>query len=132
MTRRSAVLVIRKTDAAVHELPDARFDSYVHPDRGSTELCAWRVEIAPHTTGMPHKISQEEVFLALVGNAEAVVDGQPHPLAASEVLVVPAGGELRLDNPGDTPFVAWVTTRIGLRAQLPDGSWISPPWVAAS
>jgi quercetin dioxygenase-like cupin family protein len=126
------VPVIRTTEAAVHELGEARFTSYAHPDRGSAELCAWRVEIAPRSVGLPHKISQEEVFLLLEGSAEVLLDGERATVAAGDVLVAPAGVQLRLDNPGDTPVVAWVTTRVGLRAELPDGSWISPPWVAAS
>jgi hypothetical protein len=33
-----------------------------------------------------------------------------------------------VDNPGDEPATAWVTTSVGLLGVLPDGSWISPPW----
>jgi hypothetical protein len=33
------------------------------------------------------------------------------------------------DNPGRQPATAWVTTSVGLEAELADGSRISPPWV---
>jgi mannose-6-phosphate isomerase-like protein (cupin superfamily) len=126
------VPVVRSTEAEIHHLPDASFSSYAHPDRGSAELCAWRVELTANTTGLPHRISQEEVFLMLAGNPEAVVDGERTALAPGDVLIAPAGAHLQLDNPGGEPATAWVTTRVGLRAELDDGTWISPPWVAAS
>jgi quercetin dioxygenase-like cupin family protein len=122
--------VIRTEDAVVHELPDARFTSYAHPSRGSSELCAWRVEFTPGSTGLPHRISQEEVFLILDGTVQASVDGETSALTSGDVLVAPAGARLRIDNVGEGAATAWVTTRVGLRAELDDGSWISPPWVA--
>lgn len=124
--------VIRTEDAVVHELPDARFTSYAHPSRGSSELCAWRVEFAPRSTGLPHRISQEEVFLILDGSVQADVDGDTSTLGSGDVLVVPAGAKLRVDNAEEGAATAWVTTRVGLQAELDDGSWISPPWVGVA
>jgi hypothetical protein len=43
--------------------------------------------------------------------------------------VVPAGGELTIDNPSAEPGSAWVTTSVGFEAVLADGSTVSPPWV---
>jgi mannose-6-phosphate isomerase-like protein (cupin superfamily) len=48
---------------------------------------------------------------------------------AGDAIVVPPGSSVRIDNPGDEPASAWVTTRVGLEAVLPDGSRLSPPWV---
>ena len=46
-----------------------------------------------------------------------------------EVVVVPAGAQLKVDNASTAAATAWVTTSVGLEATLPDGSLISPPWV---
>ena len=45
-----------------------------------------------------------------------------------DAVVVPAGSMLRVDNPGDEPASAWVTTSTGLEAVLADGSRVAPPW----
>jgi hypothetical protein len=44
--------VMRPADAVVHELHGARFSSFAAPARGSQELCAWRLEVAPGTRGV--------------------------------------------------------------------------------
>jgi quercetin dioxygenase-like cupin family protein len=59
----------------------------------------------------------------------ATLNGASALLTAGDVLVVPAGAELRVDNDSAVPASAWVTASVGLRAELPDGSRISPPWV---
>jgi mannose-6-phosphate isomerase-like protein (cupin superfamily) len=125
------VPVIRTADATVYELNDTTFTSYAHPSRGSTELCGWRVEVGPNSTGVAHRVSHEEVFLVLSGTAEAVLDGERQTLAAGDVLVVPVGAAFHLDNPGDQPLSAWVTTRVGLRATMADGTEIAPPWAGS-
>ena len=38
------------------------------------------------------------------------------------------GATVRVDNAGDEPVAAWVTSSVGLEAQLADGSRIVPPW----
>lgn len=121
--------VIRTADATVYELHDTTFTSYAHPSTGSTELCGWRVEVGPGSAGVAHQVSHEEVFLLLSGTGTAVLDGTPHPMAAGDVLVVPVGVSFRLDT-GDTPLTAWVTTRVGLRATMADGTEIAPPWAS--
>lgn len=121
--------LVRPSDAVRHELHGAAFTSYAAPSLGSRELCAWRLEVPAGQTGVPHRISREEVFLVLDGAPVISLDGQPHQLAAGDVLVAPAGATLQLDNPGDVPVTAWVTTSVGLEGVLPDGTRITPPWV---
>jgi mannose-6-phosphate isomerase-like protein (cupin superfamily) len=55
--------------------------------------------------------------------------GKPVDATSGDVIVVPAGAVLRIDNPGAGQASAWVTTSVGLEAVLPDGSRIQPPWV---
>jgi quercetin dioxygenase-like cupin family protein len=125
--------VLHPADAIVHELHGARFSSYAAPARGSQELCAWRLDVAPGTQGVPHVVSREEVLLVLAGTLHVTVGtGAGAAAEASgpgDVIVVPPGASLRIDNPGDEQATAWVTTSVGLEATLADGSTLSPPWV---
>ena len=121
--------VIREQQAVRHTLHGATFRSFVAPASGSKELCAWRLDVAPGTPGVPHRVSREEVLLVLTGELTATLDGVAATLGAGEVAFVPAGARFALDNRSDAPATAWVTTSVGLEATLPDGSSISPPWV---
>ena len=64
----------------------------------------------------------------LSGTLEVSVDGQTEQAAAGDVILVPAGAEFGADNLAGEPAAAWVSTSVGLRGVLPDGSWITPPW----
>ena len=104
------------------------FHAYASPARGSSELCAWRIEIPAHSTGLAHRVTREEVLYILSGTLRATIDDQPADASAGDVVLVPAGSVLRAGNDTAEPVTAWVTTSTGLAAVLPDGSWISPPW----
>ena len=128
--------VVRAADAVVHEMPGSRFASYAAPARGSAELCAWRLEVPAGSTGVPHAVSREEVLLVLDGTLRVTLSAgtgpemdSPAEAGPGDVVLVPAGSRLALDNPGPAPAVAWVTTSVGLEARLADGTAISPPWV---
>ena len=120
--------VIHADQAVVHTMHGTSFTAYASPDRGSRELCAWRIEIPGHTTGVPHHVSREEVLYVLSGTIQASVDGRAEHAAAGDVILVPAGARFGVDNLSDEPATAWVTTSVGLLGVLPDGSWFSPPW----
>lgn len=120
---------IRAADAVVHELHGVRFVSYAAGALGSTELCAWRGEVPAGTEGLPHTISREEVFLLLSGSLRLTIDGESQLLSPGDAAVAPAGTRLDVTNPTTEPATMWVTTSLGLEAELPDGSRISPPWV---
>ncbi|BCJ41817.1 cupin [Actinoplanes ianthinogenes] len=119
----------RQSEAVTHRLHGSVFHSYVSPSAGSEQLCAWRLEIAGGTAGVRHRIDREEVFLVLAGKVRVFLDGVVEEITAGDVLRVPVGAEFGLDNPGPDPAAVWVTTSVGLKATLPDGSVISPPWV---
>jgi quercetin dioxygenase-like cupin family protein len=121
--------VLREQDAVAHRLHGATFNSFVAPSSGSNELCAWRLEVAPGTVGVPHRVNREEVLLVLSGEVTATIEQVATTVRAGEVAFVPAGALVRLDNASEAPAAAWVTTSTGLEATLPDGSSISPPWV---
>lgn len=124
MTHRTA------TDHVLHELGGTRFLSYVCPSRGSAQLCAWRVELPPATAGQPHRVSHEEVLLVLEGRASAEVDGGQTGLGPGDVLVIPAGARVSLATSPVSGVSAWVTTSVGFRAELTDGTELAPAWVS--
>ncbi len=121
--------IVRESEAVPHRLHGATFHSFAAPARGSGELCAWRLEVAPGTEGVAHRVSREEVLLLLGGELTVTLDDVTTRVAAGEVVVVPAGAHFRLDNDSAEPATAWVTTSVGLEATLADGTTISPPWV---
>jgi len=122
------VPVIHADQAAVHTMHGTSFTAYASPQRGSRELCAWHIEIPGRTMGVRHHVSREEVLYVLSGTIQASVDGRAEHAAAGDVILVPAGARFGVDNLADGPATAWVTTSVGFRGILPDGSWIAPPW----
>ena len=120
--------VLDQSGAVVHTMHGATFTSYVRPELGSTELCAWRLELPVGSTGVAHTVSREEILLVLAGTLRTHLDGQTADAAAGEVVRVPAGSTFAADNAGSEPVSAWVTTSVGLEAVLADGTRISPPW----
>ena len=122
--------VLDSASAQAFEAHGSRFTSYARPATGSAQLCAWRLDVAPGTSGVPHRPSREEVLAILAGSARVTLDGEVLTAVAGDAVLVPAGAEFRLDVVGDEPLRAWVTTTVGLTAQLPDGSTMTPPWVS--
>ncbi len=120
--------VFTPDEAARFEIHGSLFSSYVAPARGSTQLCAWRLDIPAGTTGMPHVVSHEEVLLWLAGSATVNLDGGVSTVEVGDVVLVPAGARFGVDNPGPVPASAWVTTSVGLTADLDDGTSLAPPW----
>jgi quercetin dioxygenase-like cupin family protein len=123
-----AVPVIHAEEAVVHEMHGARFISFAAPSRGSDELCAWRVELPGGTRGVAHTITREEIFCVLSGTLDVTVDGQVAAVRTGDVVVLRAGSPLAVDNPAEETATAWVTTSVGLEAELADGTRITPPW----
>jgi quercetin dioxygenase-like cupin family protein len=121
------VAVIRSADVAVHQVHGSTFSSFVAPSRGSTQLCAWQLSVPAGLIGAPHRPTREEVLLLLDGELTITLDGIATDLAAGDVVLIPAGSQLRVDG-GTADATAWVTTTPGLEAVMADGSRITPPW----
>ncbi|SHH46255.1 Cupin domain-containing protein [Jatrophihabitans endophyticus] len=114
-------------DPAVFELHGNRFDAYVRPAAGSTQLCAWRLTVPAALDGTSHRPDREEVLLGLSGELAVTVDDHTHRLVPGEVVLVPAAARLRVSG-GPDGGSAWVTTTVGLRATTDDGAVLAPPW----
>ena len=122
--------VITASEAPRFDLPGIEFTGYAAPSRGSAELCAWRITVAPALVSeMPHTLDHDEIFLVTSGRVRITEDGPV--LAAGDCAVVPAGEEIRLVNPDDAAATAYVAIRAGFTAKAADGTAIgTPPWAA--
>lgn len=120
--------IVRSAQAVSHEIHGVRFVSYATPLSGSEELCAWRGEIPPGTKAPAHTVTREEILHLLVGDLLITLDGHTERITAGDTVIVNAGTTLALENPTDHTALSWVTTSVGLQAELADGSRITPPW----
>ncbi|MGP4011546.1 cupin domain-containing protein [Streptomyces sp. 4N124] len=120
--------VIRQSDAVTHEIHGARFVSYATPRTGSKELCAWRGEIPPGTKAPAHTVNREEILHILDGELLITLDGRTDRVTAGDTLIINPGATLTVENPTERTTLTWVTTSIGLEAELADGTRIVPPW----
>ncbi len=119
--------VIHPVDAVPFETHGSRFLSYVSPSRGSNQLCAWQLTVPDGLQGVAHRPTREELLLVLAGELHVTLEGLATALQPGDVVLVPAGSELRVDA-GPDGATAWVTTTPGLEAVTADGTKIAPPW----
>ena len=119
--------IYRAGDATPFETHGSRFLSYVTPDRGSSQLCAWRLTVPADLSGRPHRPTREEVLLVLDGELRLTLDGVRFDLTPGDVALIPADSEMCVDA-GPLGATAWVTTTPGLEAVTADGTKITPPW----
>ncbi|WP_262058331.1 cupin domain-containing protein [Streptomyces sp. STR69] len=120
--------VIRAAEAVTHEIHGARFVSYAHPRTGSKELCAWRGEIPAGTKAPLHTVNHEEILHILEGELVITLDGRTERVGAGDTLIINPGATFGAENPTDRTTITWVTTPIGLEAELADGTRIVAPW----
>ena len=120
--------VVRSAEAMTHEIHGARFVSYANPRTGSKELCAWRGEVPAGTRAPAHTVNREEILHLLVGELLVTLDGRTDRVRAGDTVIVNPGATLAVENPTDHTALTWVTTSVGLEAELADGSRIVPPW----
>ncbi|MEU7060766.1 cupin domain-containing protein [Streptomyces sp. NPDC046197] len=120
--------IVRPSEAVTHEIHGARFISHATPLTGSAELCAWRGEIPAGTRAPAHTVNREEIFHLLDGELLITLDGRTDRVTAGDTVIVNPGATLTVENPTDRTAVSWVTTTIGLEAELADGTRITPPW----
>ncbi|GHB53324.1 cupin [Streptomyces viridiviolaceus] len=120
--------VVRSSEAVTHEIHGARFVSYATPLTGSRELCAWRGEIPAGTRAPAHTVNREEIFHLLTGELLITLDGRTERVTAGDTVIINRGSTLAVENPTDRLATSWVTTSVGLEAELADGTRLAPPW----
>jgi mannose-6-phosphate isomerase-like protein (cupin superfamily) len=114
--------------AHTHELGGARFTSLATPTRGSTDTSVWVVEIEPGTTGTPHRLTREEVFVVLAGRAEVRLGDTVCHAEVGDAIVVPPGVPFALAPAGEGSLRALCCLPVGGQGQLADGEPFTPPW----
>ncbi|WP_329548558.1 cupin domain-containing protein [Streptomyces sp. NBC_01356] len=120
--------VVRSSEGLVHEIHGARFVSYATPRTGSKELCAWRGEIPAGTKAPVHTVNREEIFHLLSGKLLITLDGHAERITAGDTVIINPGATFGVENPTQETATSWVTTSIGLQAELADGTVLTPPW----
>ena len=120
--------IIKSSAAPVFEMPGLHVAGLAAPSRGARETCVFRITLAPGTSGTPHAVDREEIFVGISGQARIEIGGEAAPLAPGDALVVPAGQPFSLSNPTAEPFTALVVLPVGGRAVMPGAEAFSPPW----
>jgi mannose-6-phosphate isomerase-like protein (cupin superfamily) len=120
--------IVRKADAPVFRLPGLCVTGLASPSRGAAETCTWHLALEPGTGGVPHRVTREEIFVALRGSAVALVDRKEQTLRAGDALVVPPDTEFSLANPSGEPFEAIVAFPVEGKAVSGSEGPFTPPW----
>jgi mannose-6-phosphate isomerase-like protein (cupin superfamily) len=121
--------LIDSRSAKTFAMDQVQFTGLAAPSRGSTENAVWKIAVAPRTVAKgPHQVTREEVFVALSGVAEVLLDGRSLSLEAGSALVVPAHTDFSLSNAGAEPFEAVVVLPVGGQAVIEGQAPFIPPW----
>ena len=97
------------------------------PSRGSQELSAWRVRLAPGVSSPAHAVDREEVFVILSGRVRLTLDDRVEEAEAGGALVVPTGEVFTLTNPGPEDFEAVACAPAAIQATAGSATF-APPW----
>lgn len=115
--------------ATAFDLHGVTFRSYASSRSGAQTLAAWRADFSPDTPGAAHTTTEEEVLHVLSGALAVELGDERFTASTGDAVLIPAGTRFRISNPGDLPARAWVTTTLGMKAELTaDGVQIAPPW----
>jgi quercetin dioxygenase-like cupin family protein len=120
--------LLHPADHRSFDIAGTRFTALAAPSRGAAETATWRLHVAPGTNGTPHRVTREEIVVALTGRGQATVDGQVHDLEAGAALIIPASSTFALGNPHDDPFEAIAIFPVGGEVVVGDAAPFTPPW----
>jgi mannose-6-phosphate isomerase-like protein (cupin superfamily) len=98
------------------------------PSRGCATVSAWRLIAEPGARSPVHRLTSDEVFVAVRGELLATVDGRAVTVRAGDALAVPPGVDFSLANAADEPFEAIACMAAGGQALVGDGEPFTPPW----
>jgi quercetin dioxygenase-like cupin family protein len=109
-----------------HDLGGTRFTSLATPSRGSTETAVWRVQIDAGQPALPHRLTREETFVVLAGEAAVELGGQRRTARPGDAIVVPADVDFAIEAPSGTVELLCCMP-VGGQAVTADGTF-TPPW----
>jgi quercetin dioxygenase-like cupin family protein len=118
---------IDNANPKTYDLHDVRFSPIASPGRGARETAIWRAVVTPHTTGVLHHMTREEIILCVSGTGLVRLGGEDHTLAPGDAFAVPAFTDFQLEAAGDIPFEAVVVLPAGGRGVIGKEPF-TPPW----
>lgn len=111
------------------QLHGVSFTPYANSQNGTQRLAAWLADFPPQTPGTAHSMTEEEILFLVTGTLTIEIDDESFEAQAGDAVVVPAGSAFRVSNDSELPAQAWVTTTLGMTAQMLDsGQNVTPPW----
>lgn len=123
--------IIDSHNAPVFAIGPIQFIGLASPSRGSTDNAVWRLHVPAATPANgTHRVTREEVFVAISGTANVWLGGQSALLSAGSALVVPPHTEFSISNDSDQAFEAVVVLPVGGHAVMGDGPAFTPPWAS--
>lgn len=120
--------LLQPADHRSFSLSGTTFTSVAAPSLGTSEIAAWRLHVEPGTVGTPHRITREEILVAISGRAQATVNGDVVDIDAGGSLIVPASSTFALGNPYDGAFEAIAMFPVGGEVIVGDAAPFTPPW----
>src|SRR6478672_6131315 len=98
--------LIPAADAPRFEADGFTLTGLAAPSRGCATVSAWRLTAAPGAQSPVHRLTSDEVFVAVRGELSATVEGRAVTVRAGDALAVPPGVAFSLANRGDEPCEA--------------------------
>jgi mannose-6-phosphate isomerase-like protein (cupin superfamily) len=120
--------VITEAGAPRFALPGVTFTALASPSRGASEVCTWRLTVAPNLrSDQSHTLDRDEIFMVASGAIQLAAGSAV--LRAGDAAVVPAGTPIELSNPDDEPAEVFVVIQAGFTGVMADGTVVdTPPW----
>ncbi|MCB1489611.1 MAG: cupin domain-containing protein [Bauldia sp.] len=120
--------IVSADAAPTFDIPGVTFTGLAAPSRGASENAVWRFVMQPGTPANLHRLSREEVLVAISGSARVSIGGAESEFTAGSAVIVPPDTEFALYNPGVEPFEAVAVLPVGGQAVIGDAKPFTPPW----
>ena len=120
--------IVSPSKAATFDIPGVTFVGLAAPSRGARETAVWRVRMLAGTPPTPHRLTREEVIVALSGSARVRIGDVESDLPEGCAVIVPADVDFALSNPGNVCFEAIAVLPVGGKAIMDGGDAFTPPW----
>ena len=120
--------IIRGADAPRFGQDGTHITGYGSPARGSRSVAAWQVALDPGVSSPEHRLTHDEVFIVLSGEATFEVEGRRHQVGGGDAICVPPDISFRLCNAGAERFTAICCMAAGGQARIGNGEPFPIPW----
>jgi quercetin dioxygenase-like cupin family protein len=115
--------------ADVCTTPNAVMTSLATPGRGSAEVSAWTVHMAPGANGPRHAMDREQIWVPLSGTLIVTAGGETRKVGPGQAAILPAGEVRQFAAAEGEEVRVLVCMANGGRATLPGtGEVRAVPW----